>query len=202
MQIEQDLLAHNRRRLRLVVRTASIPFASNTLRVTEPSSFRKASWSRACLNSQPRSHTSSSSIFRVMPFWINGLIQDTVIYCSGVRLSSGVLSWTVGALYTGLISSLGRPGSLRGILRITTIPTNASTGPRARLRPPGSDRMIASCASTMAANSNSRESEAVFGRSNTMIATEIPYSKSAPCHVQATKLLTQASEGDRDCVAT
>ena len=51
----------------------------------------------------------------VWPFVIKGRIHDTVIYCKRVRLSSGVLNLTVGAVKTGLIPSRDSNGSRIGM---------------------------------------------------------------------------------------
>lgn len=113
-----------------VVRTKSIPFALKSRLVTEPCSFRNALCNLACLNSHPRSHTSSSLSFLMIPLFINGVIQETVMYCHGVRLSSGVRRFTVGTVKAGLISPFGKVGSRSGMFKMTKMPKKAVTGAR------------------------------------------------------------------------
>jgi hypothetical protein len=110
---------------RIVVRTKSIPLATSNLFVTDPCSTRNALCNLACLNSQPKSHTSSSSTFLVMPFAIKGDIHETVAYCHGVKLSSGVRSSTLGAAKVGLMSLFGNLGSRSGVFNTITMPRRA-----------------------------------------------------------------------------
>jgi hypothetical protein len=109
----------------MVVRTKSMPLATSSRFVTDPCSTRNAPCNLACLNSQPKSHTSSSSTFLVMPFAIRGDIHETVAYCHGVKLSSGVRSSTLGAAKVGLMPLFGNLGSRSGVFNTMTTPRRA-----------------------------------------------------------------------------
>lgn len=115
---------------------------------------------------------------RFVPFVISGSIQDTTIYCHGVRSSSGVLNSTVGGLKTGLIPFLGNIGSRKGMFRIMIMPSNAATGAQAM----GMSLMASEvCVCDSVTNwvnrrlvkRNSSDIEAVLVRSSTMMPTVI-----------------------------
>ena len=105
--------------LRKHINTRSIQFALSRRVTTEPLSSRKVSWSLRCWNSQARLHTSSSFNCLLDPTEIRGDIQETVMNCHNVKLSSGLRSWASGGWEAWPISSRGSSGCLSGMQKMT-----------------------------------------------------------------------------------
>ena len=107
--------------LRMAIDIRSSPLAATSLLTTEPLSSRNLSWSKRCWNSKLRLQTSSSLSCLAEPRDMRGDIQETVMNCSNVRLSSGLRSWWVGLSKAGLIPEFGSLTSRNGMQKIVPI---------------------------------------------------------------------------------
>lgn len=110
--------------LRMAINIRSSPLAATSLLTTEPLSSRNLSWSNRCWNSKLRLQTSSSLSCLADPRDMRGDIQETVMNCNNVRLSSGLRSWWVGLTKAGLISEFGSLTSRNGMQKIVPIITS------------------------------------------------------------------------------
>lgn len=162
----------------VVVRMMSSPFAWMTLMVTEPWRALNAAWSLSCLNSYARLQTSVSSS-RVVAAWrTNGSIHDTVMYCQGVKESSGLRRSTVGVVKGWLIPSLGRDGSLRGIFSMIRMLARAATGGKAicaLARERCVSRSMTTFAKSKVTDSTMSVKGAFLGHSANRTAIDIPW---------------------------
>ena len=112
------LLEKDSNMLRIEINIRSRPLAATSLLATEPLSSRNLSCRKRCWNSKLRLQTSSSLSCRADPRDMRGDIQETVMNCHNVRLSSGLRSWWVGLSKAGLIPNFGSLWSLNGMQKI------------------------------------------------------------------------------------
>ena len=110
--------------LRIAINIRSSPLAATSLLTNEPLSSRNLSWSNRCWNSKLRLQTSSSLSCLADPRDMRGDIQETVMNCNNVRLSSGLRSWWVGLSKAGLIPEFGSLTSRNGMQKIVPIMTS------------------------------------------------------------------------------
>ena len=108
----------------IAINIRSSPLAAISLLTTEPLSSRNLSWSNRCWNSKLRLQTSSSLSCLADPREMRGDIQETVMNCHNVRLSSGLRSWWVGLPKAGLIPEFGSLISRNGMQKIVPIVTS------------------------------------------------------------------------------
>lgn len=110
--------------LRIAINIRSSPLAAISLLTSDPLRSRNLSWSNRCWNSKLRLQTSSSLSCLADPRDMSGDIQETVINCNNVRLSSGLRSWWVGLSKAGLIPEFDSLTSRNGMQKMVPIITS------------------------------------------------------------------------------